>query len=291
MESNEAKPKVRVVKGQKKLKSGVIRIERSEGVVYRGPCDRCEAVVTSRKPPTVETELVCKDCRSVAKVGKPSTKVRRKGHKIVAYYTDCDLCGDRQKTPFLPKQGRPFLCDLCLKEERKEEEARREAIELAEAEAEALRIDEAYDAAEAAAAAGEHLDINEYLGRSVATPDSNDATTEEASGDNPVEGMTSEATGEPAEDPSQPRSYRLRCARCKEKVRMRFKPDKGEKFICPSCYEKEQAAEAKREETGGTRLLFQIECAACGKSETVNFVPKSLTESLCTDCFTQKRRH
>lgn len=250
------KPKVRVVKaGERRLRSGLIRVESEDGVLYRGSCDRCTAMVTSRTAPEQGRELLCKNCVYVAKVGKPSTKVKRKGDKALFYLTECDLCGDEGKTPFLPKKERPYLCDLCYAEvERQKRE----------------------DAAAAAAAA---------------TPTDAEALAQtDPAEPAPPRTERPRKAAKPAVDPAFQPTFKHSCRRCRKKFLLKFRPDKDERFICPDCYEKESQLEEKRKDRPNTRLIFKIECAVCGKTESVDFVPKSLTESICTECFTKRRR-
>ncbi len=257
------KPKVRVVKaGERRLRSGLIRVESEDGVLYRGACDRCTAMVTSRTAPEQGRELLCKNCLYVAKVGKPSTKVKRKGDKALFYLTECDLCGDEGKTPFLPKRDRPYLCDLCYAETEKEKPA---------VAAFPKPVRPAVNAGEAAAAEVEEA----KSGAAEVAAKHSDAETPPA----PV-------AAEPAYQPT----YKHSCRRCRKKFLLKFRPDKEERFICPDCFEKESQLEEKRKDRPSTRLIFKIECAVCGKTESVDFVPKSLTESICTQCFTKRRR-
>lgn len=256
MEKAEQKPKVRVVKaGQLRLKSGVIRVEGEKGTHYKGPCDRCKVMVTIRTPPVVDRELLCNDCIYVARVGKPSTKVKRKGDKVLHYITECDVCGDRGKTPFLPKKSRPYLCDLCYAES---DEGKANAERKAERKQERLQVKEQTTTAKA-----ETAEVAE---------------------------QTADAPEKPVERAEPAPTYKLTCRRCRKKLTLKFRPPKGEAFICPSCYEKESEQEEKRKERPSSSLMFNIECAVCGKHETVNFVPKSLTETICTECYGKKRR-
>lgn len=266
------KPKVRVVKaGERRLRSGLIRVESEDGVLYRGACDRCTAMVTCRTAPEQGRELLCKNCVYVARVGKPSTKVKRKGDKALFYLTECDLCGDEGKTPFLPKKERPYLCDLCYAEADKEKAkaapapvrpapiaAEQAPAERAEpGDAPAVEFDQEHAAAEAAPA--------KTAPAKVQTP------------------------APPAEPAYQP-TYKHSCRRCRKKFLLKFRSEKGERFICPDCFEKESQQEEKRKDRPSTRLIFKIECVVCGKHESVDFVPKSLTESICTECFNKRRR-
>ncbi len=250
------KPKVRVVKaGERRLRSGLIRVESEDGVLYRGSCDRCTNMVTSSTAPEQGRELLCKECVYVARVGKPSTKVKRKGDKALFYITECDLCGDEDKTPFLPKKERPYLCDLCYAEVERQKRA---------------------DAAAAAPAA-------------TSTTKETQAETAQAERVAPLAEPARKPARPPIDPASQP-TFKHSCRRCRKKFLLKFRPDKDERFICPDCFEKESQLEEKRKDRPSTRLIFKIECAVCGKTESVDFVPKSLTESICTDCFTKRRR-
>ena len=255
MEQNQEKPKIRVIKvGEQRLKGGVIKSESSDGSSYRGPCDRCGVLTKTRKPPLVVRELVCGDCRGVARNAKPSTRVKRKMGKVHHFITECDVCGDREKTPFMPKKGKPFLCDLCYKEtlpprEERQAEHPRPSPERVDRPAEpAAREDRP-------------------------TPDEQKPTA-------PTQQDT----------PRRPREeYDLFCRRCKTTVKLNFKPERGEGFICRPCYEKEMGLK-DQEDRPDTRLIFKMECVSCGKRETVNFVPKSLSEPICTDCFNARKQ-
>ena len=123
--SETERPKFRVIKaGQKKIKSGIIRVVNADGnTLYKGSCDRCDTLLTVPFPPLLGRDFVCRSCKWVAAQGKPSTKVRRKNDTSL-YFTRCDVCETVQKTPFMPKKDRPFLCDGCYRESRPEQENR-----------------------------------------------------------------------------------------------------------------------------------------------------------------------
>jgi CxxC-x17-CxxC domain-containing protein len=207
----------------------------------------------TRKAPVVGRELVCGDCRGVARNAKPSTRVKRKKGKVLHFITECDLCGDKEKTPFMPKKGKPFLCDLCYKETLPPREERQEA-----------QTANPDDGAEVAASTDRK--------------------------DRPVSDVEAPVTRARRDAPPRPREeYDLFCRRCKTTVKLNFKPERGEGFICRPCYEKEIGLK-DQEDRPDTRLIFKMECVSCGKRETVNFVPKSLSEPICTDCFNARKQ-
>ena len=111
------KPKMRLIKGgRERPRSGVIAVEDKDGkTFYRCSCDRCNAMVTLPFRPGLGREVVCNECRWVARKGKPSTRVIRRKDRA-QYLTECDTCGTVSKTMFLPKKDRLFLCDTCKRE-------------------------------------------------------------------------------------------------------------------------------------------------------------------------------
>ncbi len=118
MEKPVDNAKIRIVKaGQKRARAGMIRIvdEKGRGF-YRGVCDTCGQVLTLRQPPDQGEDLLCRDCRFVRTRAKPSTRVLR-GKGRFRYITECDRCGQPQKTPFLPRKEFPFSCDACHRAE------------------------------------------------------------------------------------------------------------------------------------------------------------------------------
>ena len=199
---------------------------------YRCPCDRCNDMVTRRKKPDADTDIICDQCRWVEAKGKPSTRVTRRNGQAT-YHTQCDRCGQEQRTPFLPKKDRKFLCDGCLRSE-------------------------------------PQRDVRPYR--------------------NDVEVLGTK------KDPL----FWVTCDRCKNKVKLKFAPKKGDPFTCYACWEEDRARkqekkappepEKKEPEKHGTRIFFNIECVRCGKRETVDFVPRFPDEAICTSCFKSKKR-
>ena len=117
-ENKNEQPKFRVVKGgRQRARGGVIVVEGVDGkTYYRCSCDRCNRFATLLVQPMAGKEVVCEDCVWIAEKAKPSTKVIRKGDRVW-YATECDTCGMVERTPFLPKKYRVFLCNNCKREE------------------------------------------------------------------------------------------------------------------------------------------------------------------------------
>ncbi|MDJ0837210.1 MAG: hypothetical protein QNK37_11885 [Acidobacteriota bacterium] len=251
MENSEERPRVRVVKARNQAKSGTIQVQDQDGkTFYKVPCDRCDAVVRLPFQPYKDREVTCKECRFVATKGKPSTRVKRKAGKI-SYLTECDLCGDIQQTPFLPKKDRRFLCDGCYQAEKE--------------------------------AAGDE-------------PKAEDRSVSAESGKSPVEAKspsradTRSVSPDPAAPPREEPRFNVTCRRCKKVQQLRFKPNRGEYFMCKDCFIKDREREELRKGKPDTRLMFQIECVDCGKVETVNFIPKDIAEPMCTACFEKRKK-
>lgn len=112
----EGAPKVRLVKGGSRHKSGIVEVEDERGVSFRCPCDECGQVVATKSKPVGGRDFVCETCRLIRRKGKPSTRWRQT-HTGVRYITQCDKCGKEQETPFLPKNDRGFLCGGCMRKE------------------------------------------------------------------------------------------------------------------------------------------------------------------------------
>jgi len=252
MDKPESRPEVRVIKGSRsRPKAGVIRVDTEDGKTYfRGPCDRCSDMVRTDFQPSEGRELLCRECRWVADKAKPSTRLKRKHGKVLHYLTECDECGDRQKTPFMPKRDRRFLCDACFAEHKEHEPA------------------------------------------VVSEPDV--VPEPQAPSDNPWR-ATSIVKPKKLPDPDrlknqEPARFNVICRSCRKVERLRFRPDKGEYFLCKDCYLEERERKEARKNRPDTRLIFQIECADCGKHETVDFVPRDLTEPICSDCFEKRKK-
>ena len=254
MEKADEKPKVRIVKaGQHRPRSGVIRIQDKNGRTwYRTTCDRCNEMAKESRQPLQGQEVVCSECRWIAAKGKPSTQVRRKHGKVQHFTTECDLCGDRQKTPFLPKQNRPFLCDGCFEEEKKN-------TAMLEPKQETAGPDDA-----------------------ARTEPDDSARTE------PEDSAGSKANTSPWKEPVK--RFQVTCRRCRNRVELRFLPPPDEYFMCKSCYMDESTRKEQRKDRPDIQTWFNIECAACGKLETVDFVPQDLTEPMCTSCFEKRKK-
>lgn len=103
-----ARPQARIIK----------RNQSNAGVVgnFRVPCAECDDTVAVKQIPNLDQEVLCVVCAKILKHGKPSTRKVKKGARY-DYVTHCDKCGRDQETPFLPKAGRPFLCDRCHRQE------------------------------------------------------------------------------------------------------------------------------------------------------------------------------
>ena len=84
--------------------------------------------------------------------------------------------------------------------------------------------------------------------------------------------------------------FDVTCRGCRKVEQLRFKPARGERFLCKDCYLAEKDREAAGKNRPDTRLLFQIECAWCGKHETVSFVPRDLTEPVCSSCHEKRKK-
>lgn len=291
-----------------------MRVQDKNGKVhYKVPCDRCLAVVRVPFQPKADREITCKDCRYVAEKAKPSTHLKRdKQGKPLAWYTDCDLCGDRQKTPFMPKKSRTFLCDLCMVEARKQEAEAKEAEALAraeqeaearEAEAAALAkqpeqveadgpLEEAPETVAEAQAPDAAVNQGPLVGESDPVPQTAIGEAKEVALDAAAEAAAEDTDVVDANlaeaEPQQ--MYDVTCRRCKKVEMFRFKPARGEGFVCKDCFLADSERRAKPKNPHGTSLMFQIECFQCGKNETVNFVPKDLYEPICTDCFEKNKK-
>jgi len=118
--------KVRIRKplsGGRHLKTGVMTVEEERGTYYRLDCEGCSTPLKLRNHPLQGEDTFCKECQNIADIGKPETRlVRHKGKS--QYETPCDECGSPERTSFLPKRARDFLCNTCLKEsQRKAAEA------------------------------------------------------------------------------------------------------------------------------------------------------------------------
>ena len=267
MENEEERPTVRVVKAPRhRLKSGVIRVQGEDGKTYfRAPCDRCQTMTKVDFQPREDRELYCRDCRWIAAKAKPSTRVKRRGDKVLYYTTECDLCGDRQKTPFLPKKDRRFLCDGCFEAEKeqrgtvqKPEKSKSHAVQKPE------------------------KSTSRETGSEPIVPKAEIAAEPETV--KPTEAAAATDTS-----PEAP-LFDVYCRRCHKVEQMRFKPARGEYFLCKDCYLAERTREEAKKHRPDTRLLFQIECAICGKQETVGFVPRDLTEPVCSSCHEKRKK-
>lgn len=104
------RPKARIIK---RNASG-----KHEGFTgsFKVPCAECDDSVSVQRLPKADQEILCVVCAKILKHGKPSTRKVQKGPRY-EYVTHCDKCGKDQETPFLPKAGRPFLCDGCHRQE------------------------------------------------------------------------------------------------------------------------------------------------------------------------------
>ena len=238
------KPKVRVRKAEHGMtKAGAVQVSDKDGsVFYKVPCDRCDNVASIPFRPRADREIVCKECYWVVSKGKASTRVlrNRKTGKN-SYKTQCDLCGDWEKTNFMPKKEREFLCDLCVEAQRNE-------------------------------APPEPVSQQEPRPEPVQEPPK------------PAEAKI------PPKEGFKPETFRVTCRACKQSQQLKFKPLKGESFLCQPCYEKRSANEEKRRDKPDTQIFFHIECSKCGKQERVDFVPKSLSEPMCSTCYQKQRR-
>lgn len=315
MSGSEQTPKIRVVKKAQRQKSGVIEVADASGqVFYKGPCDRCSAIVSTRRKPLADDRLICAECRGLERVAKPSTRVIRKRDRN-RYITACDLCGQEQTTFFLPKEAQDFHCDECrdtlAADARREAQraAKRQQAAMAESAVETPAPDEspsesgageaatAHQSADAEqATAAELTAMSGISGDGYDEPVANAANTEAAARSDEtashVPASENETAGSqpPSEKPAATKLYKIPCKRCRQTVELPFRPERGEKIMCPSCFSQERDRQRKKEGKPNTDILFNIVCTACGKHETVNFVPSNLSEALCSQCFNRKIR-
>ena len=59
----------------------------------------------------------CKDCREKKK-NEMGGGSRGRGGPREMFKTVCSNCGNEALVPFMPKDGRPVLCDNCFKQQR-----------------------------------------------------------------------------------------------------------------------------------------------------------------------------
>ena len=83
-------------------------------------CQGCDQSLKLRHHPAEGQDVFCRECQNIANKGKPGSRLVRKG-KTYDFETPCDQCGEPERTSFLPKKERPFLCNNCLKESRASE--------------------------------------------------------------------------------------------------------------------------------------------------------------------------
>ncbi|MCB1043112.1 MAG: hypothetical protein KDC35_09245 [Acidobacteria bacterium] len=80
--------------------------------------------------------------------------------------------------------------------------------------------------------------------------------------------------------PKPKRHYRVRCGVCRTEMRLRFKPNPGERLLCTDCFEKASTAKTKTR----PRLMYNIQCVRCGRKQTLDVVPRDPDNALCTNC-------
>jgi len=224
--------------------------------------------------------------------------IRVDGEDGKTYFrSPCDRCGDMVKTDFQPLEGRELTCRSCRWIAEKAKPSTRvkrrgeKTTYLTECDlcgdvaktpfmpkkgrkflCDGCMVAEREEAAATAVAEGEP----EHEAVSHAEP-SQQAPNPEA----PVEKESVE--------PDKP-LFDVTCRACGKVEQFRFKPARGERFLCKDCYLAEREREAAGKDRPDTRLLFQIECAWCGKHETVSFVPRDLTEPVCSSCYEKRKK-
>jgi CxxC-x17-CxxC domain-containing protein len=245
-QGEQTQPKVRVVKsGSGGVRSGVIAVHDENGkVFYRCDCDRCNQSARLPFRPNKDREVLCNECMRTLRQAKPSTRaVRRKG-RPAHYFTECDLCGDVAKTTFVPKTGRDFLCNECMKAERADTPEETRDDRPAE---EAQPVPEPTEPAAASAAPAVEeqpasvpcgdcgkvmqLRFTPRTGQRLLCPECFSAR-EQASEKRKAEAAERKKT------PSNTRIiFNIECARCGKKETVNFVPKRRDEAMCSTCFD------------------------------------------------------
>jgi len=274
--------KVRIRKpleGGKHLKKGVITVEDERGTTYRFDCEGCGLTLKLAKHPVEGDQNLCKDCRRVGDIGKPDTRIMR-NRKSFDYETPCDSCGALERTSFLPKRDRAFLCNDCMKEERlKTRQA--ELVDDQERQPEPVEETRQPESPQARSA-GEPIPVSHPNATVRDSQDHGSSDREPEALDRQPEKIVER------EAHQRKTTYEVSCSKCRKKMELKFKPSGKKPFICPSCYEARQ--QEMRGEKPDTKILYNIECTRCGKQETLNFVPTFPDRALCSSCFEAMKR-